>query len=252
MALHNNPIVQSEQNKLRELESKELGERFMNVGKPKCVLCYSGGLDSTVLLYQLRKEGYDVHCLSVNYGQRHDREVNHALRLCKELNVDFRTIYIDLKRTVLLDCKSSQINDSVPVPDGHYTDETMKATIVPNRNMILLSLATALAISLKAPIIAYAAHAGDHAIYPDCRPEFVVGMAAVIRCCDWYKPDLITPFLDRSKADIVKLGAELGVPFEKTYSCYKGGEKHCGRCGTCVERRESFQLAGIPDPTEYE
>jgi 7-cyano-7-deazaguanine synthase len=150
---------------------------------------------------------------------------------------------------------SSQTDKSVPVPEGHYEEESMKQTVVPNRNMILLALAGAWAISTKSDAIAYAAHSGDHAIYPDCRPEFTEAMSDALRLCDWHEVKLMRPFLyptPMSKADIVKLGTSLGVPFELTWSCYKGGEKHCGKCGTCVERVEAFQLAGVEDPTEYE
>jgi 7-cyano-7-deazaguanine synthase len=128
----------------------------------------------------------------------------------------------------------------------------MKATIVPNRNMILIAIAGAYAISVRADCIAYAAHAGDHAIYPDCRPEFISIMEQAIAIADWQSVLLASPFAHRTKADIVRMGATLGVPFEDTWSCYKGGERHCGLCGTCIERREAFILAGIEDAVEYE
>jgi len=122
---------------------------------------------------------------------------------------------------------------------------------VPNRNMILLAVATAHALSIQAGQIAYAAHSGDHAIYPDCRNAFADAMAAAIRLADWESVELIRPFVDWTKAGIVRRGAELGVPFAQTWSCYKGGEEHCGRCGTCIERREAFDLVGLADPTPY-
>ena len=127
----------------------------------------------------------------------------------------------------------------------------MKSTVVPNRNMILLSVATGHALSIKAGQIAYAAHSGDHAIYPDCRNEFAEAMANAIMLADWEQVELIRPFVDWTKADIVRRGAELGVPFAKTWSCYKGGDLHCGCCGTCIERREAFDLAKVIDPTPY-
>jgi 7-cyano-7-deazaguanine synthase len=127
----------------------------------------------------------------------------------------------------------------------------MKSTVVPNRNMIFLSVATGHALSIKAGQIAYAAHSGDHAIYPDCRNEFADAMATAIELADWEKVTLIRPFVDWTKADIVRRGAALNVPFVKTWSCYKGGDVHCGRCGTCIERREAFDLAGVTDPTRY-
>ena len=127
----------------------------------------------------------------------------------------------------------------------------MKATVVPNRNMILLSLAAGYAISIQYDTVAYAAHSGDHTIYPDCRPAFADAMEQVLKLADWESISLFRPFVNWSKADLVKRGNEIGVPFEHTWSCYAGGEKHCGKCGTCVERKEAFELVGLSDPTCY-
>jgi 7-cyano-7-deazaguanine synthase len=127
----------------------------------------------------------------------------------------------------------------------------MKATVVPNRNMILLSLAAGHAISIQYDTVAYAAHAGDHTIYPDCRPAFADAMEQALKLADWESISLFRPFVNWSKADLVKRGNEIGVPFEHTWSCYAGGEKHCGKCGTCVERKEAFELVGLSDPTCY-
>jgi 7-cyano-7-deazaguanine synthase len=127
----------------------------------------------------------------------------------------------------------------------------MKATVVPNRNMILLSLAAGHAISIQYDTVAYAAHAGDHTIYPDCRPVFADAMEQALKLADWESISLFRPFVNWSKADLVKRGNEIGVPFEHTWSCYAGGEKHCGKCGTCVERKEAFELVGLSDPTCY-
>ncbi|NEQ70210.1 MAG: 7-cyano-7-deazaguanine synthase, partial [Symploca sp. SIO2D2] len=138
------------------------------------------------------------------------------------------------------------------VPEGHYEEEQMKVTVVPNRNMVLISVATAWAISLGAEAVAYAAHSGDHAIYPDCREVFGDAMDAALAVCDWSRIRLYRPFVGLSKADIVREGERCGAPLEMTWSCYKGRELHCGRCGTCVERREAFHLAGVLDPTPYE
>lgn len=218
--------------------------------KQKIVQCYSGGLDSTVLLYHLRAEGYDVEPFSVNYGQKHDRELHCALKICSRLGLSHYCVDLTGHRGLFQG--SSQTDEKVAVPEGHYAEESMKATVVPNRNMILLALATARAISIKAKAVGYAAHAGDHAIYPDCRPHFANMMANAMYACDWEPIELKRPFIQMSKADIVKLGISLYVPFGLTYSCYKGGVKHCGKCGTCVERKEAFSLAGVNDPTEYE
>lgn len=219
--------------------------------KPKrIVLIYSGGLDSTVLLHHLRDQGYEVYCLTVNYGQRHGHEISHAIEMCDVFGVQHHVLHLPALAGLLYG--SSQTSSGVPVPEGHYTAESMKATVVPNRNMVLLSLAIGWAIATGSDAVAYAAHNGDHAIYHDCREEFAQAMGMAAALCDERPIQLLRPFVERSKADIVSLGDALGVPFEATWSCYKGGELHCGKCGTCVERREAFALAGVADPTEYE
>jgi len=215
----------------------------------KTVIVYSGGLDSTVLLYHLRASGHELHALSIDYGQRHRCELDRAADLCEELGIPHPTA--DLSAIQPLLAGSSLTSPEIEVAEGHYTEESMKSTVVPNRNMIFLALATGHALSIKAGQVAYAAHSGDHAIYPDCRNEFAEAMAAAIRIADWNPVELMRPFVDWTKADIVHRGAELGVPFARTWSCYKGGAQHCGRCGTCIERREAFDLAKVEDPTPY-
>ena len=215
----------------------------------KTVIVYSGGLDSTVLLYHLRASGHELHALSIDYGQRHRCELDRAADLCEELGIPHPTA--DLSAIQPLLAGNSLTSPEIEVAEGHYTEESMKSTVVPNRNMIFLALATGHALSIKAGQVAYAAHSGDHAIYPDCRNEFAEAMAAAIRIADWNPVELVRPFVDWTKADIVRRGAELGVPFARTWSCYKGGAQHCGRCGTCIERREAFDLAEIEDPTPY-
>ncbi len=215
----------------------------------KSVIIHSGGLDSTVLLYHLRALGHQVEALSVNYGQRHKKELQFAARTCAELGISHEVAHLpDLARLL---GGSSLTSSELEVAEGHYTADSMKTTVVPNRNMILLAVAAGHAIAQKADCVAYAAHSGDHAIYPDCRPEFADKLAEVIPLADWHKVELIRPFVAWDKAAIVHRGAELGVPFDATWSCYKGGELHCGRCGTCIERREAFHLAGVSDPTPY-
>jgi 7-cyano-7-deazaguanine synthase len=216
----------------------------------KVVLIFSGGLDSTTLLYDLLSQGHKVYCLSVNYGQRHGVELLAAQKICAARWVVHQIA--DLRGLQPLLKGSSQTDPLVEVPEGHYAEESMKLTIVPNRNMLMLAVAGAWAIGLKADVVAYAAHAGDHAIYPDCRDEFARALGEALALADWHSVQLLRPYVHLSKADIVKRGNELGVPFEETWSCYKGGTIHCGRCGTCVERREAFQLAGLIDPTAYE
>lgn len=215
----------------------------------KTILIYSGGLDSTVLLYKLKAESHEVRALGVNYGQRHRKELDAATAICAKLGVEYRIADLSAIRPLL--GGSSQTDDSVAVPHGHYAAETMKLTVVPNRNMIMLSVAIAWAISTKSESVSYAAHGGDHAIYPDCREEFASALNTAALLADWQQVRIDRPFVRDSKASIVALGQGLSVPFAETWSCYEGGAVHCGKCGTCVERREAFQLAGIIDPTIY-
>lgn len=220
----------------------------------RCVVLLSGGIDSTTLLAERIQAGRTCLPVSFYYGQRHDQELNHALGVAAHYGLP-RPEILDLMTIVapaLVGAGSSQLGE-VPVPHGHYADESMKVTVVPNRNMIMLAIATAYAITHDAAEVAYAAHAGDHAIYPDCRPEFAKAMRQTMALCDYPSraPLLVTPFIHSSKADIVRLGSDLGVPYFLTYSCYEGKAAHCGRCGTCVERKEAFTLAGVEDPTLY-
>lgn len=215
----------------------------------KTLVIYSGGLDSTVLLYDLHHAAHTLGALSVNYGQRHACELACASRICAGLKLPHQVADLTAIRPLL--AGSSLTSPEIAVAEGHYTEENMKTTVVPNRNMILLALATGHALSIGAEQVAYAAHSGDHAIYPDCRNEFADAMETAMSLCDWKPIKLYRPFVNWTKADIVRRGAELGVPFEQTWSCYQGGNMHCGRCGTCIERREAFDLAGVPDPTHY-
>ena len=213
----------------------------------KKLLIYSGGMDSTVLLYELMSEGYDVSAIGFNYGQRHKKELDCAQVIASQMGVWFQIA--DLSNLANLLKGSSQTDDSVPVPEGHYAEESMKATIVPNRNMIMLAVAAGHAMSIKADSVLYAAHSGDHTIYPDCRPEFADALGHAIHLADWRKVNLERPFMGITKTDIARIGYDLKVPFEDTWSCYKGGAYHCGKCGTCVERKEAL---GEKDPTAYE
>ncbi len=216
----------------------------------KVVLVYSGGLDSTVLLYHLVKDLMDeVSCITFDYGQRHSRETQFAREVTRLLDVPF--LHVDISKIRPLFGYNSQTGDA-EVPNGHYTDEVMKTTVVPNRNMIFLSLAASTAISWGYDAVAYGCHSGDHAIYPDCRLEFVIAVQRVLGLCHSRPIRLFAPFTTRPKSFIVDMGHRLGVPFELTWSCYKGGVHHCGKCGTCVERKEAFALAQLKDPTIYE
>ncbi len=216
----------------------------------RAVVLVSGGLDSSTLLHHLVYQKIPCKAMTVDYGQRHKREMYSAAAICENLFIPLTVVRLNELAGFMKG--SSQTSPSIPVPEGHYADETMKVTVVPNRNMVLLSLAAAWAISNKFDTVAYAAHAGDHPIYPDCRPAFIDAMNHALLLCNEPGICLHTPFSVYTKADIVRLGVEIDVPYKLTYSCYKGGIFHCGKCGTCVERREAFQLAGVPDPTEYE
>lgn len=211
----------------------------------------SGGMDSAAVLALLASKypADKIVACSINYGQRHSRELIYARKLAEHFKVDHELIDLSCLRTIL---KGSSQTDDAPVPHGHYADESMKVTVVPNRNMILLSVAAAAAIGRGMNTVYYGAHAGDHAIYPDCRPPFVQAMKTALRRCHFYEVNLVAPYLHYSKAGILKDASAMGLPFELTYSCYEGGEKHCGKCGTCVERREAFVSAGVVDPTIYQ
>ncbi|MDQ8185202.1 7-cyano-7-deazaguanine synthase QueC [Pelagicoccus sp. SDUM812002] len=214
------------------------------------VAVYSGGMDSTVMLYRMRELGIEIKgALSVNYGQKHSKELEVAASYCRELGIPHKVA--DLSGLQDIFGKSSLTNATEEVPEGHYEEDQMRSTVVPNRNMILLATATSWAISLEAEAVAYAAHGGDHAVYPDCREAFATALDAAIRLCDWSEVFLYRPFVRSNKAEIAAMGERLGAGLEKTWSCYKGGAAHCGRCGTCVERREAFHLAGVEDRTEY-
>ena len=216
----------------------------------KALVLFSGGLDSTVLATQLQADGVETRLLSIDYGQRHAKELDKAEKIAHALGLPHRILRLPDLGPLL--GGSSLTDDQVELPEGHYAEESMKATVVPNRNMILLALAGGHALSIGFDTIAYAAHAGDHTIYPDCRPEFADAMEKALGLADWQKLNLHRPFVNFSKGELVRKGNELGAPLELTWSCYAGREEHCGKCGTCVERKEAFALAKVEDPTEYE
>ncbi len=219
----------------------------------KAVALLSGGVDSATLLYKLRSEGCEVHALTLLYGQRHSREIEAARAICSAAKVEHRIIDISSVKWLL---RSALTDSAIEIPEVPETAEhydTLKITIVPNRNAILLSIATAYAMSIGADLVAYAAHFSDRGVYPDCRKEFVEAFEKAMRLAN-EAPELRVeaPFVDMNKRDIVKLGSALRVPYELTWSCYKGGEKHCGACSSCRERKRAFSEAGVRDPTQYE
>lgn len=220
----------------------------------KVLVVLSGGMDSTTLLYTLLADlsRENVFAIGFNYGQRHARELEYATRHCAKLSVRYDVVDLRLLAPLL---EGNALTDPahVVVPHGHYADETMKKTVVPNRNAIMLNIAAAVASSRGVDTIATAIHAGDHAIYPDCRPEFEHALNALLRVAlDGLEPvQVIAPFISISKTKIAALGETQDVDWSLTWSCYEGGEKHCGRCGTCVERKEAFRESFVHDPTEY-
>jgi 7-cyano-7-deazaguanine synthase len=217
----------------------------------KTLVVCSGGLDSVSLAYKIAAEQDLVGLISFDYGQRHSKELAYAAQAAERLGVPHQIIDITAIGAHL---SGSALTDDIDVPDGHYAEETMKVTVVPNRNAIMLSIAFGVAAARPADAVAVAVHGGDHFIYPDCRPGFIDSFQAMQdQALDGYaQVQLQAPFVNVSKADIVTEGARHGTPFAETWSCYKGGALHCGRCGTCVERREAFHLAGVEDPTCYE
>ncbi len=228
----------------------ESGERYETT---HAVAVVSGGLDSVVMAHLLASRGPVPTMISFNYGQRHARELECATHVAENLGADHHLVDLSALSSVLTG--SALTNGDIEVPDGHYSDESMRSTVVPNRNAIFLSIATGLAVSIGAEVVAIAVHAGDHPIYPDCRPAFIAAFEHQARLATegFARPGLRieAPFLNSTKVDVVRLGAELGVDFAATWSCYRGGDRHCGTCGTCVERREAFRVAGVVDPTEY-
>lgn len=206
----------------------------------KTVLILSGGMDSTTLLYDLMNRGHDLKVLSFNYGQRHKKELEFADKTCVKLGVDHTRV--DLRSITSL-ISNSALTGEVEVPEGHYEDETMKLTVVPNRNMIILSVAIGYAENLGFENVAIANHAGDHAIYPDCRTEFIEALSKASELGTYNKIKIVAPYSEISKADIARIGLDLGINYEAdTWSCYKGGDKPCGLCGTCQERIEAMAL----------
>lgn len=219
----------------------------------KAIGIISGGMDSITLAYRLKEEGYALHLLTFNYGQRHVKEIESARYFANVLGAEHDVMDISMLQGFL---KGSALTDSsVDVPHGHYAEASMKQTVVPNRNAIMISLAWGVAVAEEADVVALAVHAGDHHIYPDCRPAFIDSMNAALRIgMEGHRKDglhLYAPYLTVDKGAIAAEGKRLGVPYHLTWTCYEGAEIHCGECGACVERQEAFYLAGVDDKTPY-
>ncbi len=216
----------------------------------KVVVLVSGGMDSVAALHAAARGHEVVAGLSFDYGSKHNaRELPFAARHCARLGVPHEVVGLDVMDRLF---KSDLLRSGGEIPEGHYEADNMRRTVVPFRNGILLAIAAGYAESVGAAGLVIAAHSGDHAIYPDCREDFMRPMAEAVRAGTYAGIELLRPFVDGRKEDIAAIGAKLGIDFAETWSCYKGGELHCGKCGTCVERREAFVLAGLEDPTEYE
>ncbi len=211
------------------------------------LIIYSGGLDSTTLLYE--EHSHIALALTFDYGSNHaEKEIACARYHCEMLNIEHLVLGLEFMKHYF---QSSLLGGADAIPNGNYDEENMKSTVVPFRNGIMLSIACGLAESRGLNRVLIANHGGDHAIYPDCRPEFVSAMDCAMKSGTYAGVRLAAPYTNLTKADLVRRGAALGIDYGHTYSCYRGEEHHCGTCGTCTERRQAFQLAGVPDPTTY-
>ena len=215
----------------------------------KVVVIYSGGMDSFTVLNHAIHAGHDVYALSFNYGQRHVRELDAAANVCDSLKVPHKIVDITAMNSLMA---GSSLTSDIDIPEGHYEAESMQSTVVPNRNMILLSLAIGYAVSIGAEAVYYGAHSGDHAIYPDCRPEFVEKMNDVSLIANYEPVRIEVPFLHNDKAEILAAGLAMGLDYSQTWTCYNGRHKACGKCGACIERLEAFAANHQTDPLPYE
>jgi 7-cyano-7-deazaguanine synthase len=206
-------------------------------------------MDSVAAFYEAMSQHKVVAAISFDYGAKHNhKELPFAAYHCRKFSIEHRVIPLNFVGELF---KSDLLKSGGAIPDGHYEEQTMKSTVVPFRNGIMLSIAAGFAESKDATGLVIAAHAGDHAIYPDCREDFMKAMADAIRLGTYAGLKLLRPFITMTKSDIASRGQALGVDFARTWSCYKGGTLHCGTCGTCVERREAFLVSGVADPTIY-
>lgn len=212
------------------------------------VIIVSGGMDSITMLYEFKDQ--IALGVSFNYGSNHNnREIPFAEMHCKRLGIPHITIDLGFMPQYF---KSSLLEGADAIPEGNYDEENMKSTVVPFRNGIMLSIAIGIAESNHLKHVLMANHGGDHTIYPDCRPAFVVAMSAAAQAGTFEDVTIEAPYTNITKADIARHGKQLGIDYSETWSCYKGGEVHCGQCGTCRERQEALREAGIADTTEYE
>lgn len=207
----------------------------------KVVVIYSGGMDSYTLLNWAVEQGHEVFALSFDYGQRHRKELEYAHAVTRKLGMPHQIFSFPSFGG------SSQTDQTIPVPEGRFDEPVMKQTVVPNRNMIMLALATGYAVTVGAEEVWFGAHAGDHAIYPDCREEFIAALDKVTQIANYQPVRIRAPFLRKDKGDIALLGKAMRLDYSKTWTCYKGEEHPCGKCGACVERAEAMAKAGIEE-----
>ncbi len=217
----------------------------------KIVVIYSGGMDSFTILNKAIRAGHDVLAISFNYGQRHSKELDYAASVCAELGIIHKLVDISAMQTLMANSSLMAKSDEA-IPEGHYAADNMKSTVVPNRNMILISLAIGYAVNEGAEEVWYGAHAGDHTIYPDCRPEFVEAMAKASLLANFDPVAVVAPYLTSDKIDILRDGLAMELDYGKTWTCYNGRERACGKCGSCVERLEAFRENDATDPLIYE
>ena len=215
----------------------------------KIVAVVSGGMDSVTMLHDLYSQGHEIQVISFNYGQRHIKELKVAKENAEALGLKHTVVEMGFMSDLL---SNSALTGDIDVPEGHYEDENMKLTVVPNRNMIMASIAIGYAVNLEYDTVALGVHSGDHAIYPDCRPKFIEILNEVARIANYQPIEVIAPYINMNKVNIVARGSEIGVDYSKTWTCYKGLDKACGRCGSCQERLEAFILNELVDPLKYE
>ena len=208
------------------------------------LVVYSGGLDSYTLLNKALQNFKKVEAITFDYGQKHKKEIDYAKNNCLELGITHKVVKLDIADLL---SNSALVGDS-KIPEGNYDKEKMKQTIVPNRNMIMISIAASLVIKNKLQYLWYAAHAGDHEIYPDCRPEFISKLGEVLKICDYHEIVFEAPFRGMTKGEIIKEGLNMDLDYSKAWTCYEGKENPCGKCSACLERQNAFKINNIEDP----
>ena len=212
------------------------------------ILIYSGGMDSTTILYEYQDR--IAIALSFDYASKHNRqELRCASWNCEKLGIKHIIIELDFMQQYF---HSSLLQGGLDIPEGEYAEDNMHSTVVPFRNGIMLSIAAGMAEDNGLKYIMMANHGGDHTLYPDCRPAFVEAMGRAVAAGTWNGVQLFAPYTDLTKADIARRGKSLGIDYSKTWSCYRGGEHHCGKCATCQERKEAMRIAGVKDETIYD